>query len=114
MPYLLITTNQKLGRTQEMALLKQCSETVATMLGKPERYVMVSIESGISMLFGADDAPCAYVELKSLGLPEEKSKEYSQTLCALLSEVLSLPTDRIYIEFSSPPRHLWGWNSATF
>lgn len=114
MPYLLINTNQQLDKSEEMALLSRCSEALATMLGKPERYVMASIESGISMLFGGDDTPCAYVELKSLGLPEVKSADYSQTLCALLSEALTIPAERIYIEFSSPPRHLWGWNGATF
>ena len=114
MPYLLINTNQQLDKTQEMALLGQCSQAIAAMLGKPERYVMASIESGISMLFGGDGSPCAYLELKSLGLPEEKSAEFSQALCTLLGEALDIPTDRIYIEFSSPARHLWGWDNATF
>ncbi len=114
MPYLLINTNQQLDKAQEMALLSQCSQVIATMLGKPERYVMASIESGISMLFGGSDAPCAYLELKSLGLPEEKGAEYSQSLCELIGDALSIPADRIYIEFSSPARHLWGWNNGTF
>lgn len=114
MPYLLINTNQALDKAQEVQLLRQCSHAVATMLGKPERYVMASIESGITMLFGSDDSPCAYVELKSLGLPEEKSAKFSQELCSLLSKALTIPAERIYIEFSSPPRHLWGWNGSTF
>ncbi len=114
MPYLLINTSQSLDQAQEVTLLRQCSQTVATMLGKPERYVMVTIESGLSMLFGGDDSPCAYLELKSLGLAEEKSAEYSQTLCQLLSEALAIPAERIYIEFASPARHLWGWDGSTF
>jgi phenylpyruvate tautomerase len=114
MPYLLINTNLKLDPEQERALLGRCSSEVAAMLGKPERYVMVSIESGIAMMFGGSSAPCAYLELKSLGLPEERSADYSQTLCALISEALAIPTERIYIEFSSPARHLWGWDGKTF
>lgn len=114
MPYLLINTNRPLDKPAEKGLLARCSQALAEMLGKPERYVMTSIESGITMTFGGDDSPCAYVELKSLGLPEERSAEFSQTLCKLLGEALDIPTERIYIEFSSPPRHLWGWNGATF
>ena len=114
MPYLLINTNLKLDHEQERTLLSHCSSEIATMLGKPERYVMVSIESGISMLFGGDDSPCAYLELKSLGLPEERSADYSQALCGLISKALAIPKERIYIEFSNPARHLWGWDGATF
>ncbi len=114
MPYLLINTNRQLEPAQEKALLSSCSEQVASMLGKPESYVMVNINSGLSMLFAGSDAPCAYLELKSLGLPEESGREFSQTLCQLISEELGLPLNRIYIEFSSPPRHLWGWNGGTF
>ena len=114
MPYLLINTNKQLDGSQEMALLGTCSKSLAAALGKPERYVMVSIESGISMLFGGDSAPCAYLEMKSLSLPEEKTAELSQTLCSLIGEALAIPTERIYIEFSNPQRHMWGWNSATF
>ncbi|MEN8170228.1 MAG: phenylpyruvate tautomerase MIF-related protein [Pseudomonadota bacterium] len=114
MPYLLINTNQELDKTEEMRLLGMCSQSLAIALGKPERYVMVSIESGLSMLFGGDGAPCAYLELKSLGLPEETTAELSLTLCKLIGEALVIPTERIYIEFSNPPRHMWGWNNTTF
>ena len=114
MPYLLINTNRDLNKDTESALLGKCSRAVAEMLGKPERFVMTSIESGITMTLGGDAAPCAYVELKSLGLPEERSAEFSQSLCTLLGETLDIPAERIYIEFSSPARHLWGWNGATF
>ncbi|MDH5785849.1 MAG: phenylpyruvate tautomerase MIF-related protein [Chromatiales bacterium] len=114
MPYLLINTNQTLDKGTESALLQECSQAVTMLLGKPERYVMTSIESGITMTFGGDDSPCAYVELKSLGLPEARSAEFSQDLCELLSRALNVPMERIYIEFSSPPRHLWGWNGGTF
>lgn len=114
MPYLQINTNVKLDLEQEQALLGLCSSQVASMLGKPERYVMASIESGLSMIFAGSDSPCAYLELKSLGLAEEKSADYSQSLCALISDALKIPTERIYIEFSNPARHLWGWDGATF
>ena len=97
-----------------MGLLGQCSRAVAQMLGKPERYVMVTIESGAAMLFAGSEAPCAYLELKSLGLPEEQTAKFSQTLCQLLSTELTVPTERIYIEFSSPAPKLWGWDSGTF
>ncbi len=114
MPYLQIDTNLELEKAEEQALLAPCSQAVAAALGKPERYVMVNIRSGQSMLFGGSDAPCAYLELKSLGLPQEQNATLSQTLCDLIGGQLPIPAERIYIEFSSPERHMWGWNGATF
>jgi phenylpyruvate tautomerase PptA (4-oxalocrotonate tautomerase family) len=114
MPLLNITTNRQFESTQSAALLKQASERVAAMLGKPERYVMVSLVHNPLMLFAGDDAPLAYLELKSIGLPGDRTAEFSQVLCDLLAHQLEIPPDRVYIEFSDAERHLWGWNSATF
>lgn len=114
MPYLLIRTNKDVPAEKQDALLRKGSSLVATALGKAERYVMVSLQSGVPMLFDAKDAPCAYLELKSIGLPGDNTKELSHTLCGLIAEELGIPTDRIYIEFSDAPRHMWGWNGSTF
>ncbi len=114
MPYLHIQTSQTLGEPQQTVLLQDASRTVAELLGKPERYVMVALSAGIPMLFAADSAPSAYLELKSIGLPESRTAELSAALCRLLESQLHIPPERIYIEFSNAARNLWGWNSATF
>ncbi len=114
MPYLKIQTNITIEPATEQVILKQLSETVANELGKPERYVMVVLEAGKPMFFAANSDPAAYLELKSLGLAEETTPSLSATLCGAVSQQLAIPGDRIYIEFSSPPRHMWGWNNATF
>jgi phenylpyruvate tautomerase PptA (4-oxalocrotonate tautomerase family) len=84
------------------------------MLGKPERYVMVRLEHNPHMLFAGSDAPLAYLELKSIGLPGERTADYSRDLSELIGKQLQIPSDRVYIEFSDAARHLWGWNGATF
>jgi phenylpyruvate tautomerase PptA (4-oxalocrotonate tautomerase family) len=114
MPLLTITTNRLTEEADSQALIKQASAAVAAMLGKPERYVMVALNHNPQMLFAGDDSPLAYLELKSIGLPAERTSEFSRTLCDLISQQLQIPVDRIYIEFSDAQRHLWGWNGATF
>jgi len=47
-------------------------------------------------------------------MSETKAVGYSRTLPALLTAVLGLPAERVYIEFSAPPAHLFGWNGGTF
>lgn len=114
MPLLKITTNQEIPADKRHDLIKTASESVANMLGKPERYVMVVMESNPDMCFAGDTSPLAYLELKSIGLPGDRTTEFSNFLCELMAAQLQIPADRIYIEFSDAERHLWGWNGATF
>lgn len=112
MPYLSVQTNVAIE--DEAGLLTRLSRHAAGLLGKPESYVMVHLEAGASMLFAGSDQPVAYVQLKSLGLPESRTAAYSAELCSQLQAELGVAAGRIYIEFSAPERHMWGWNGTTF
>lgn len=114
MPTLIINTNVSVPAPQQAQLLRQASATIAKALNKPESYVMVLLRADQPMCFGGDTAPTAYVELKSLGLPEEQTSQLSAVICDFLQQTLGLAVNRIYIEFSSPPRHLFGFNRSTF
>ncbi len=111
MPLIHIETNQPL---HDNTLLEEVSQTVAALLGKPESYVMVKYTENPKMLFAGDTQPLAYLQLKSLGLPEGETGHFSQTLCNMMQTLFDIAPDRTYIEFSSPPRHYWGWNNTTF
>jgi len=112
MPLLKITTNAQIDDADSLCL--QFSATVSQMLGKPESYVMVILQAEHNMSFSGSNVPCAYLELKSLGLPEDESAGFSNTLCEKTSELLGIDSSRTYIEFSNPARHMWGWNKSTF
>lgn len=114
MPLLKITTNHPLQQEGMSELLKHISESVANILGKPERYVMISIEHNPQMLFAGSDEALAYLELKSIGLPDDQTKQISNALCQLIQQQLGVSPQRVYIEFSNAQRHQWGWNSSTF
>lgn len=114
MPLLKIRTNIDIPATNRIPLLKLASENVAGILNKPERYVMVMLESNPDMLFAGSGDPLAYLELKSIGLPQGETKTLSQALCQLITEQLGIDSDRIYIEFADAQRHMWGWDGGTF
>jgi len=113
-PTLRIQTNAHIPTGDRTALLGRASQTVAEMLGKPESYVMVILEDARDMLFAGSPSPAAFLELISLGLPEDRTAHYARNLCNLMDDALGVPADRVYIGFSSPPRHLFGWNGDTF
>lgn len=114
MPTLRLLTNVEIAAEDRASMMAELSRRVAELLGKPESYVMVILESGRDLLFAGTAAPAAYLELKSLGLAETQTPELSRRLCEWLESRLAIPAQRIYIEFASPPRQLFGWNKGTF
>jgi phenylpyruvate tautomerase len=114
MPYLNIQSNQSVPADEQAKLMADASALVAAEIGKPEKYVMVALDPTLPMSFGGSDAPCAYLELKSIGLPETKCEALSSRLCDFIHQSMGIATDRIYIEFTDAPRSMWGWNKGTF
>jgi len=114
MPTLIIQTNVETPADHRQKILEDASSMIAKILGKPESYVMVILKDKMDMLFAGDAAPLAYLELKSLGLPEARTSDLSADLCYFMEARFGVPPARVYIEFTSPPRHLFGWNSGTF
>ena len=114
MPYLKIQTNQALDDVAQQRLMAEASATVAEQLGKPERYVMVAIDAARPMLFAGNSDAVAYLELKSIGLPDDATAGLSERLCELMATHLNIAPDRVYIEFANAQRHMWGWNGGTF
>jgi phenylpyruvate tautomerase PptA (4-oxalocrotonate tautomerase family) len=113
-PYLTIQTNRNFDSDVTEPLLRQASQTVAELLGKSENYVMVALPPAVPMLFAGSDEPAAYLELKSIGLPQDSTTACSNALCALVNKHLGIAQDRIYIEFANAERSMWGWNGKTF
>lgn len=111
MPYLNIKTNQAIS--DQAAFIKKASVTVAKGSGKPESYVMISVDQNTPMSMGGSDAPAAFLDYRALGLPGDR-KAFSDALCSLISEELSIAGDRIYIAMFDSERQNWGWNHSTF
>jgi phenylpyruvate tautomerase PptA (4-oxalocrotonate tautomerase family) len=114
MPYLKIQTGLTLDSAAQKKILARASARVAGELGKPEGYVMVAFAHAPSMMFAGTDAPCAYLELKSIGLPKNKTAAISKSLCQLVSEEMHIPAERVYIEFANAEGPMWGWDGGTF
>lgn len=112
MPLLEITTNTKVDNSLNIA--ERASALTANILGKPESYVMVKIQTEQTLIFAGNNEPAAHVKLKSLGLPEDKTTDFSASICTFINEQFDIDSARIYIEFANPERHMWGWNEKTF
>jgi phenylpyruvate tautomerase PptA (4-oxalocrotonate tautomerase family) len=114
MPYLKITTSKSLDAGQKHNLLKTASKMVAIELGKPEQYVMVSVESPVQMQFAGTEESCAFLELRGIELLESKTGKLSQLLCGLVESQTGIRKDRVYINFADIKPSMWGWSGETF
>jgi len=114
MPYFKIETNQKLDDASAEKLSKEMSSFLSVLLGKPERAIMVSVCLSVTMTLNGTSEPVGYVEMKSIGLTEEKCPEYAQSICEFFETALNIPADRIYIDFAAINGKMFGWNKQTF
>jgi len=112
MPLLTICTNTDIDHADTFTL--EASAFTARLLAKPESYVMVKIETVRTMSFAGSFKAAAHLQLKSLGLAETETERLSAALCQFIEDRLSIPAARIYIEFASPERSMWGWDNHTF
>jgi phenylpyruvate tautomerase PptA (4-oxalocrotonate tautomerase family) len=114
MPYFSIETNQTVNPASNRDLMKKTSAFIAELLGKPESYVMIAIKPGAPLIFAGSDEPAAFVRLKSIGLPKERSAEFSEKICGFIQRELNIPPDRVFIDFKDLERKMFGWNAKTF
>ncbi len=93
-------------------ILQALSKELSLLTGKPEKYVMTSLETGVPMTFAGTNDPCCYVEIKSIGAIDPS--RMSSSFCRLIESKTNIPSDRIYIGFEDVPPNLWGWNGRSF
>jgi phenylpyruvate tautomerase len=114
MPLVLISTNAKVEDAAREELLSAVSKLAAKALGKPEAYVMVGL-SQASLRMGGKAGPAAFCDVRSVGgLGDRVNVQLSEQLCGLLHEKLSIPTERVYLNFTNVEGGSWGWNNETF
>lgn len=97
MPYFKIETNQAVDELKADMLVEHASSFLAGLLGKPEKFIMVSCNFGRSMLFGGNNEPAAFVQIKNIGLDGRRCGEYSKAVCEFLEAEIGVSPDRVYI-----------------
>ena len=114
MPLLRIQTNVAVPADKVDALLSQGTDLIVNEMNKPREYVQVVLESEVAIAFAGSREASAFVELRSLGLPEDMAKLLSEKICDLLEVELAIPPSQVFINFFDFPRPMWGWNGKTF
>ena len=87
------------------------SKAVADALGKPESYVCVDVTQSECLYFGGSKDPCAMIQIESIG---GSSKEAISSATTAVAEVAGIPSDRIFVTFTSIEGKNWGMAGNTF
>ena len=114
MPLIKLQTSVHISEDQKGNLIASLSGIIAECIGKPERYVMATINETPIMMSG-ELGNAAFADVRSIGgLNSDVKAGLSQKICALLKESLKIPKDRVYINFADISAENWGWNGSTF
>ncbi len=114
MPFIHSKVNLTVSKEQETKINEGLIDAASSCLGKPETWVMLQIEDGCRLYFRKDgETPAAYVEVALFG-GENKSafNAFTGKATEVLSSVLGIPTDRIYVKYS--PTGSWGYDGGNF
>jgi phenylpyruvate tautomerase PptA (4-oxalocrotonate tautomerase family) len=114
MPYLSIFTNARVADAKQSDLLAAASRTVASQLGKPEDYVMVSIAADQRLAFAGSEEPAAFLELRSIRFPDAKRGSLCTELTDLIAKFCAIARDRIFLVMADVDPKLWGHDGKTF
>jgi len=95
-------------------ILAGASKAVAEATGKPESYVMVTLqEADIAM--GGEKCAAAFADVRGIGgISRETNGQISERLCKLLSDTLAIDGSKVYLTFTDVPASNWGWDGGTF
>ncbi|KAF1761946.1 hypothetical protein GCK72_010205 [Caenorhabditis remanei] len=101
MPILSVSVNVTLSAEKNTELLKELSNVVGKLLGKPEKYMCIHINTDQSISFAGTTQPAGFAILKSIGGvgTSKQNNAISNKLFPLFKEYLGIPSDRFYIEF---------------
>jgi len=114
MPLLKLETTVVLNDAKRKDLLARLSSMVAGITGKPEEYVMVTVNPS-AILMSGKSGDAAFVDVRGIGgLSANVNRQLPQKICHLLNESLGVPPDRIYLNFTEVEAGNWGWNGQTF
>ncbi|EGZ19154.1 hypothetical protein PHYSODRAFT_285243 [Phytophthora sojae] len=108
MPNVQVTSNVPSSGVDKAKAMAAISKGVATALGKSEQVVMVHLNLDTPMLFQASDAPCAMIQLKSIGkVDAQHNPTTASILTETVSQELNVPKDRIFMNIDDVQRSNW-------
>ncbi len=115
MPLIKIECYGKMNDEKKSKLAGEMSKICASVMGKPEAYVMSTVEDGLVATMGGKSAASAFIEVKGIGgFSTSVNNKLSAEICACLNKETGISPSCVYINFTDVPASSWGWDGKTF
>ena len=113
MPFINAKFSDTVTPEKEIEIKSALGEAI-TLLGKPERYLMVEIEDNRRLYFGGrNDQPIAYFDVSLLhSAPRQSYEKLTTRLCEIAKEYMNVDGSNVYVKFEETEN--WGYDSFMF
>ena len=113
MPMIHTRVNRVITPAQEKQLAQAFGRAVE-LLGKSENWLMLQFDDNCRMYFKGDSQkPLAFVNVKLYGgAGKDAYQQFTGKITQILSDVLSIAPDGIYVEYDETQH--WGWMGENF
>jgi len=113
MPFINTKVSNSISKEQEEKLRSEFGNAI-TLLGKTENWLMLEFTDNCRLHFkGNNNEPSAFIDIQLLGKAGGSSYDkMTEKVTALVSDILNIPSDRIYIKYEEVDT--WGWNGGNF
>ncbi|UMM23089.1 hypothetical protein L5515_003977 [Caenorhabditis briggsae] len=103
MPVFSLNVNVSLSDEKKTSLLKDLSDVIGKLLGKPEKYMCIHINTDQAISFAGTTQPAGFAVLKSIGGvgTAKQNNAISDKVYPIITQHVGIPGDRLYIEFVS-------------
>ncbi|RWS02516.1 macrophage migration inhibitory factor-like protein [Dinothrombium tinctorium] len=114
MPNFELTTN--LGKDKiPPNFANETVDLLASLLGKPKNYVVVTVRTDAIMSWGGSNEPAAIASVSSIGkINKAANKKYSAALFEHVEKNLGIKGERMYIVFKDDNPENVGYAGNTF
>ncbi|KAK7349746.1 hypothetical protein VNO77_07373 [Canavalia gladiata] len=99
MPCLYISTNINLDEHNIDPIFSEATTAISSIIGKPEKFVMVILKGSVPISFEGNKEPAAYAEIVSMGgINSEVKRKLISTIGTILQSKLSIPRTRFFLK----------------
>ena len=114
MPLLMLKTSAQVPPGEKDSLVAALSLMLAEATGKPQKYVMVTVEEVAGSMAGKPGL-MAFADVRGIGgLTREVNMKIASSLCRILHEKLDLSPAAVYVNFWDVEASAWGWQGELF
>ncbi|GAB9475877.1 Atls1-like light-inducible protein [Globisporangium polare] len=114
MPSVHVFSNVRKTSVDTPVALQALSKSLSLALDRPEQVVMAQLSLEQPMLFAGSDAPCAFVQIRSIGrIDSELNPKTSRAVTAAVTEALGVPADRVFMNLDDVAITNWGLRATT-